>query len=123
MRIVGVVLVLGVFGIFGGGEILCDRGVKSEIGVIKTLNVLENDSPAIPVLCQFLDYFSPQESDNRVVLIKNDQTVISLLGKSLISNHQSLITEGYPVIVTGNYDSCSQTLTVNNQSAIEPYIK
>ena len=128
LGIAGVALVLGVFGIFGGGQILCDRGVQSEIGTIKVLNIKEEKAPAVPVFENLISFLSPfsNSSDtsnlpNRTVLIKNDQTVISLSGKSLISNHSSsIINNGYPVIATGNYNSCSQTLTLTDPNGLQP---
>nr|MBI5456004.1 hypothetical protein [Candidatus Levybacteria bacterium] len=124
LGIAGVALALGVFGVFGGGQILCERGVQSQIGTIKTLNVLETDSSGILILSQFLDYFAPKQTHNKVVLVKNDNLVISLSGKALINNPSSLITTGgYPVIATGNYNSCSQTLTVNDAKGIEIFLR
>lgn len=124
LGIAGVALALGVFGVFGGGKILCDRGTQSYIGTIKTLNIMETQSSKIPVLSQFLDYFNPKQSHSRVVLIKNDETVISLTGKALINNPSSLITTGsYPVIATGNYNSCSQTLTITDANGLQIYAR
>ncbi len=126
LGVMGVALALSIFGIFGGGKILCDKGVQTQIGVIKTLNIYDSDSSTIPVLSLFLNYFNPKQTHNKVVLVKNDETVISLklAQRSLINNPSSLITTGgYPVIATGNYDSCSQVLTVTDPSAIEIYPK
>src|SRR3989304_9340450 len=78
LGIAGVALALGVFGVFGGGKILCEKGVQSYIGTVKTLNVMEQESSGIPVLSQFLDYFAPKQTHNKVVLVKNDESVISL---------------------------------------------
>ena len=122
LGIAGVALALGVFGVFGGGQILCDRGVQSQIGVIKVLNAPEslNDS----LITKILSIANGSgQSHNRVVLIKNDETVIGLTGKSLISNPSSLITNGYPVIATGSYNSCSQTLTIADDKGIQIYAK
>lgn len=120
LGIMGVALALSVFGIFGGGKILCDKGVQSEIGVIKTLNILDSDPSTIPVLSLFLNYFNPKTIHNRIVLVKNDETVIRLPFSKEVNFTQY---QNFPVIITGNYDSCSQTLTVTDPNAIEIYPK
>lgn len=45
LGIMGVVLTLSVFGIFGGGQILCDRGTQVEIGTVRQLQVSQEDPP------------------------------------------------------------------------------
>lgn len=42
------------------------------------LNVMEEEPATIPVLSNIIDYFAPRTKHNSVVLIKNDDTVISL---------------------------------------------
>lgn len=120
----GVLLTLSVFGIFGGGQVLCDKGTQAEIGVIRQLQIREEDaSSEIPVLSQFLDYIRPAQSHPKVVLIKSDGAVIRLpFSKNVdLAKFTNAI---YPqVIATGNYNSCAQTLTVKDPSAIELYIK
>lgn len=120
LGIAGVALALGVFGIFGGGKILCDRGVRTEIGVIKTLNIMETESSEVPVLSQILNYFNPKTPHKRIVLVKNDETVIFILG-----NHNQTIQQwnNNYVIATGNYDACSQTLSVAETNSIENYFR
>jgi hypothetical protein len=124
LGIAGVALALGVFGVFGGGQILCERGVQSQIGEIKVLNSTEKD-PSIPLISDLLNLISTPKEHNRVVLVKNDETVIGLTGQALISNHSSLITPyvGMPVVATGNYNSCSQTLNIVDGKDIQIYAK
>jgi len=118
LGIMGVALALSVFGIFGGGKILCDKGVQSQIGVIKTLNIYDSDSSTIPVLSLFLNYFNPKTPHYKTILVKTDETVISVLG---INNQTIQQWNNNYVIATGNYDSCSQALTVSNPDGIEIY--
>ncbi|HBB76524.1 MAG: hypothetical protein A2186_00760 [Candidatus Levybacteria bacterium RIFOXYA1_FULL_41_10] len=118
LGIAGVALALGVFGVFGGGKILCEKGVQSYIGTVKTLNVMEQESSGIPVLSQFLDYFAPKQTHNKVVLVKNDESVISLPFSSKVDYTKF---SNFPVIVTGNYNSCSQTLTLSDPSGLQIY--
>lgn len=48
LGIAGVALALGVFGILGAGNLLCEKGIQTQIGVIKVLNVQEKDT-GIPI--------------------------------------------------------------------------
>lgn len=122
LGIMGVFLALSVFGIFGGGKILCDKGVRTEIGTVKMLQVMDESFPSIPIFSQILSAveWTPKQMHNKTVLIKNDETVIRL---PYSRNVDFAKYTGYPVIATGNYDSCSQTLSVTNPGAMEMYVK
>lgn len=125
LGITGVALALGVFGVFGTGQILCDKGVQSEIGTIKILSVKEEQAP-LPVIGSFISLIPPispisQNLHNRIVLIKNNETVIFLFPTSPIIQKSLTSYNNYPIIATGNYDSCSQTLTINNANGLEIY--
>lgn len=120
LGIAGVALALGLFGIFGAGNLLCDKGVQKEIGIIKVLNVQEQESASIPLLSGILDYFSPRAKHNSIVLIKLDQTVISLPYSSKVDLTKFF---NYPVIATGKYNSCSQTLTITDANGLQIYSK
>lgn len=120
LGIAGVALALGVFGVFGGGQILCERGVQSQIGTLKVLNTTEIETSGVPVLSQILDYFSIKQTHNKTVLIKPDYTVVSLPYSSKVDYTKFV---EMPVIATGNYNSCSQTLTITNNKDIQIYTK
>jgi len=118
LGIMGVFLTLSIFGVLGGGQILCDKGTQTQIGTIKTLKVLEKDSKGIPYIQNLIDYFRPKVARNTVVLIKSDFTVIKLPFSRLIdltSYNENV------VMATGQYDSCSQKLTVKEANAIEVF--
>lgn len=116
LGIMGIFLTLSVFGIFGGGKILCDRGSQSQIGVIRVLNIEDSIPSQIPLLDPLLDYFAPRGKYKRAVLIKNDSSVVRL---SYVRNLDFKEYVDLPVIATGNYDSCGQTLTLDNKEGIE----
>lgn len=120
LGIMGVFLALSVFGIFGGGQILCDKGNRTEIGVIKTLNILESDSSRVPILSQFLDYFAPKQLRNKIVLIKNDETVINLPYSGNVNFTKYV---DYTVIATGSYNSCSQSLVIKDANGLQVYVR
>ncbi|MBI3984426.1 MAG: hypothetical protein HY344_00575 [Candidatus Levybacteria bacterium] len=116
LGIMGVFLALSVFGIFGGGKILCDKGSQSQIGEIRVLNIEDNIPSQIPLLDPFLDYFAPRQTYKRTVLIKNDGDVVRL---PYVRNLDfSKYLDQY-VIATGNFDSCGQTLTLEDKEGME----
>ncbi|PJC30361.1 hypothetical protein CO051_06125 [Candidatus Roizmanbacteria bacterium CG_4_9_14_0_2_um_filter_39_13] len=113
----GVFLALGVFGIFGGGQILCEKGIQSQIGTVKTLQYTESDpGPSIPLLSDILDYFVPKTEHNRTVLVRPDASLVRLPYARFIPFEDY---ENKVVIVTGSYDACSQKLVVKDPSAIQ----
>ncbi|MDP2693228.1 MAG: hypothetical protein Q8O88_06390 [bacterium] len=119
--ITGVMVVAGLFSVFGASNVLCSKGIQSQIGVIKVLNIEDKTSSALPVVGSIIDWFSKTAltsptAHNRIVLIKNDNSAIRLpFSKNLkFKQYQNL-----SVIVTGSYDVCNQTLTVNDPSGLE----
>lgn len=119
LGIAGVILTLSILGILGAGNLLCAKGVQKQIGVVKVLNIQEKEPPAIPLFSDVLDLFFERPKHNSVVLVKKDDTVITLPYSRSVKLDQYA---NVPVIATGGYDSCSQTLTIENPSGIEIYI-
>ena len=120
LGIAGVALALGVFGVFGGGQILCERGVQSQIGEVKVLDIKQESSAKILVIDNLLNLLNPKELDNRVVLIRNNETALAI---SYSKNVDVAKFINHPVIVTGSYNSCSQTITVNDAKGLQIYTK
>jgi hypothetical protein len=120
LGVMGVVLVLSVFGIFGGNKLLCSKGEQSQIGMIKTLSTYDTDPSRVPFLSNFLDYFRPISQHQRIVLIKDDNSVIRIPYSSKVS---SRMFEGQKVIATGEYNSCGQVLEVDEANGIEVYLR
>lgn len=121
LGIMGVFLTLSLFGIFGGGQVLCEKGTQVEIGVIRQLSFLREDpSESIPVLSQIVDYFSPRQKRPLFVLVGADESVLQI---PYSRNVDLAGFANYRVIATGSLNACSNTLTITDQSAIEAYIK
>lgn len=124
LGLAGVALTLGAFGFFGGTKALCSKGIQSEIGVIKVLNTVDSPSrlPGFSTFFDVLTILQGKELDNkptnRIVLIKNDSSVLHIPTKSFLS---PLLLEGQKVIVTGEFDSCGNNLTVENAAGIQVY--
>ncbi|HVZ67492.1 MAG TPA: hypothetical protein VG917_04455 [Patescibacteria group bacterium] len=120
LGIAGVFLALSIFGILGGGAILCDKGNQSQVGIVKVLNVKDTDNASdLPVISLWINYFAPKHTYNRTVLVKQNGDIIRLpySNKVDFSNYSN-----YQVLATGSYDSCSQSLTINDPSGIEVYL-
>lgn len=122
LGIAGVVLVISVFGIFGGGQIICDKGNQSVIGTVKVLNAREIYSRPVPFLSYILELMTPSQKyiKNRMVLVKSDSKTIYLPYSEEVNVMQFANSS---VIATGNYNSCTQTLRVNDSSSIETFVR
>jgi len=118
LGIAGVVLVLGVFGIFGGGKLLCDKGTQTQMGTIKVLQAKELYSKPVPVLSYVLDLIAPpvKQIKNRMVLVKGNEIITYL---PFVEGVDLTKFESMPVFATGNYDICAESLTINDPNGVE----
>lgn len=115
LGLVGVVLALSLFGIFGGDKLLCSKGIQSQIGIIKVLNFKESSSPSVPLL-NSLFFIHNSVSVNRIVLLKKDDTAIKLEN---IKPEDVSKFSAFPVIATGEYDSCNQALILKDANSLQ----
>lgn len=119
LGLAGVFLALSIFGVLGGGRMLCDKGPQSKIGTIKILNITEREpSTEIPVLSQIIDFFAPKPLHPRTILVDQGNTNVNIPFSSNVNFKQY---ENLQVAATGNYNACSQTLKVSDPSGIEIY--
>lgn len=121
LGIAGVALALGLFGVFGGGQMLCEKGTQSYMGTVKTLDYLETESSDIPFIGNFLDYFAPKTNHKKVVLIEDTNNIISLPYSS--SKMDFTKYSNYPVIATGSYNSCNKTLTIKDLTGLQIFTR
>ena len=114
LGLAGVAVALSVFGIFGGSKVLCDKGIQTEVGIVKILNAQEPENSNIPVLGFIIDYLrgtlGTQTSRNRVILQTKNTTITLPFSKKVNFQHYN----NKEVFVTGNYDNCSRILKVEN---------
>jgi hypothetical protein len=122
LGIMGVVLTLSVFGVFGGGKILCDKGLQTRTGTIRVLQVTEEHTdPTIPwskAMLLKLFHVSTPITRQRVVLISDNEPPIHLV-MTLKEKPEKL--NGQQVIATGNLNGCSSTLSIPNEQSLEEY--
>lgn len=121
LGIAGVVIVIAGAGIFGGLQSLCNKGIQSHIGTIRILTINEDTTPVDrPLANKIREIFNrpalSTTQTKRTILIKLDYSVIHLVIPASLSLIEFL---NIPVIATGNYDSCKQTLTVKDRTGVE----
>ncbi len=125
LGIAGIALVITTFGIFGGTEAFCSRGTQSEIGTLRMLNAIDSATPPIPfVPAPIVNVWyaltgKSAGSTQRLVLVRQDRTVLHIVKSASVSLTTSYFNS--PVIVTGDYDSCTQTLSVKDSHGIQSY--
>lgn len=118
LGIAGVFLVVSMFGIFGGGKILCDKGTQSHIGMVKILEAREIYTKPVPVISYLLELVAPSQKQikKRMILINNEYQTINLPFSEEIDIAKF---DNYSVIATGDYNSCTKTLLVEDSSSIQ----
>lgn len=120
LGIMGVVLVAGTFGILGGSKVFCDKGTQTKIGEVVTLSYKENSEMGILKYLPFADSLFPDRKIARNVLIGSGNEAIHLISKNGVSFKSPISGKK---ILTGSYDSCSMTLTVDQQDGVQEYLK
>lgn len=122
LGIMGVALALSIFGIFGGQKMFCEKGIQSQIGVVRIMGIPEAEHSDIPLIGPVIDFyknwFAPRNQPvrYRTILISEGNDTIHLPYSRFV-NYYSY--NGSQVIATGNYDSCSKTLKVKDENYIE----
>ncbi len=119
LGIMGVVLAFSVVGILGGSKMLCDKGIQSQAGTVKVLNIAAEEPSLWRNIKERIDYALfrklPPDPQHRIILMQNDKSTIQLLGGINALEEQ----DGNDVVATGNYDSCSRVLKLISPDAIE----
>ncbi len=116
LGIAGVILVLSVFGLFGGNRVICDKGVQTHIGTIKVLNYREIYNGPLSLIDTILMVHSSSKIINRTILVKTDGTTLNI---PFNENINLVPFNNTSVLVTGSFNSCSETLSINDASGIE----
>lgn len=119
LGIMGIAVVLGTFGIMGGTRAFCEKGIQTRIGKITSLTYEDSLKPNLFSYFPFLEDFAGGKTEKRTVLIEEDRSVLKLIFK----NHFSAIALSYNTdyFVTGSYDSCTQSITLENPNSLQPY--
>ena len=80
LGIMGVFLALSVFGIFGGGKLLCDKGLQTKVGELRVLQLTEEatdpDVPWTKAMLQRLFGLNTAATRQRLILLTNNEPPI-----------------------------------------------
>lgn len=120
LGIMGVALVAGTFSILGGSKALCDKGTQTKIGEVRELVYKENSERSFLSYVPFLESFFPDRKIPRKILIDSSGKVIHIIGKNDVD---FMTTNPQQKTLTGNYDSCSETLRVDDQTGVQEFFK
>jgi hypothetical protein len=119
LGLAGIALTLGVFGIFGGTKALCSKGVQTKIGQIHTLKYQQDSEASVLSKIPILNLLITKPKTNRLVLVDKNGLAYNLLFKN---NFQPILpSSSLENFVTGEYDSCSQTVSAEQPASIESY--
>jgi len=120
LGLMGVALVAGTFSILGGSKVLCDKGTQTKIGEVRELVYKENSERSFLSYVPFLESFFPDRKIPRKILLDSSGKVIHLIGRNDVD---FMTTNPQQKTLTGNYDSCSETLTVDDQTGVQEFFK
>lgn len=116
LGIMGVALVVGTFGIFGGTKAFCQKGVQTKMGTIKTLVYQDKQQDSWIDFIPIINSFFSKGMINRTILITpNNETI-----RVMIPNTVKPIDLQTPYFVTGALDSCSNTITITDPNGLQP---
>ncbi len=113
LGIMGVALVIGSFGIFGGTKAFCQKGIQTKIGIIKILRYQDMQQEDWIDFVPIINTFFKKGLINRKILVASDNTTYKII------HDKSVIIDPSNAYITGALDSCSNTITVENQNGIE----
>lgn len=107
----------------GRSQTICSQGFQSKTGTIKNMYV---QAPKEDGLFHFVPFNPIRRVYNqkdfipakRTVLISNNEETITVLANP---NFDLAIFDNQRVVVTGNYSSCSQTITLDSAQNISLY--
>jgi hypothetical protein len=124
LGLAGIALVITSFGVFGGTKAFCSKGVQSHIGTLKILNMVDapDRSPIAERVMVVWDAMTGNDftrrTRQRMVLVRVDETVLTIKERVDGLTLGSFVGQ---VIATGEFDSCSNTLTLKDINAVETY--
>lgn len=116
LGVMGVVLLFGTFGLLGGNKIICDKGIQTKSGTLSALAYKENQNPTILDLIPFLsDYLYKPLVPRKILTLKNGSII------HVVSSDRFDLTPYFSqqVLITGNFDSCSETITLTDTTGIQ----
>ena len=121
LGVAGIAVVIGTFGIFGGSQILCDKGTQTKIGQVRELVYKENSDRTLLSYIPFVESLFPDRKVPRKILLTPDGKIIHIVLNNKTSIASILPTDAF--FLTGSYDSCSDTLKIDQQTGIQQFVE
>jgi hypothetical protein len=87
--------------------------------VLHVLQYPKSSEQSVPILDQIRALFGQKGHVGKRIVIMEDAGNLTQIKYILAEEGKKL--EGYQVIVTGDYDACAQSLTLNDPAAVEVY--
>lgn len=116
LGVAGIAVVIGTFGIFGGTKAFCSKGIQTKIGIVRTLSHEDITTLGLTKYIPFYKSLTQNKKVLRTVLI-TDNGVFHLVPKRGIDLGK--ISPQFPQIITGDLDSCTNSLRVEDPGSIE----
>ncbi len=118
LGIMGVALVIGAFGIFGGTRAFCDKGIQTKMGTLKTLTHQDRQQDTWIDFVPIVNFLFKKGMVNRTILITPDNQIYRVFPRGNVKVPDSYLQSPISYI-TGSLDSCSNTISVENQNGIQ----
>ncbi len=119
LGIMGVALVIGSFGVFGGTKAFCQKGVQTKEGSLKILNYQDVQQNSWLDFIPIINSFFKKGMINRTILITSDSQIFRVIFADLARSPSLNPT---PYLVTGSLDSCANTITVEDGNGVQSAI-
>jgi hypothetical protein len=122
LGVAGIVMVLTTFGIFGGTQAFCNKGTQTHTGAIRQLQITDTPDRSYIVERAMVVWDAITGNDftrrhrQRIILVKNPENIMTV--KERVDGLALTRFEGR-VLLTGDYDSCSHTITVKDINGVE----
>ncbi len=117
LGIMGVALVIGSFGLFGGTKAFCQKGVQTKLGTLKILAFQDRQGDTWVDFVPILNSFFSKGMINRTVLITPNNEIFRIILPTNFPN--SHLPSPNSQFVTGSLDSCSNTITVEDGNGLQ----
>lgn len=126
LGLTGILVLVAGASLFGGFKVFCNKGLQSHLGKIKILALEEKQVKDFSSNSTFSYFWEKVKSTSNSKL--NFRTILAEPNGSLVHIERSASLKDFTftpfvnqeVIITGEYDSCSNTLLLNSENAIEP---
>lgn len=119
LGIAGVLMFLSVFGLFGGNKVICEKGNQSIVGYVKILNFREIYTDKVGIIDHVLNIIAvPQKKITKRTILLTD-SVGSTIYLPYNKDIDFIKYSNNLVVVTGKYNSCSNSLMIESAEGIE----